>query len=136
MTTPLKIILSVVSFIVCSIIIALMKEAHMFGKTFIVFVLLFILRFIWAKSNNVTPKINNQNTASQQNLSAQQNNSVINNAQQHNVNSIQSNIIYNGGHNSSGSTNQNNIVQPSVPLSPPSSKKRGEFEGTNPYAEN
>lgn len=136
MTTPIKIIISVVLFIVCSIIIALLKEAHIFGKTFVVFILLFILKIIWAKSDNIGQKINSQNNTTQRNGLAQQNNSVSNIPPQNTMSSAQINIMYNGGHNANGSIGQNNSIQPLVSSSTPSSKKGGEFEGTNPYAKN
>lgn len=113
-----------------------MKEAHIFGKTFVVFILLFILKIIWAKSDNAGQKINSQNNASQQNVLAQQNNSINNIPPQNTLSSVQSNIMYNGGHNANGSVGQNNSIQPLVSSSTPSSKKGGEFEGTNPYAKN
>ena len=132
MNTVIKVVLSFVVFIVCSAIIRVMMNAHIFGKFIIVAVCVFIIRLIWSSGSskqvqqNQTQQISSQTPVSQAQHQANANTTKASN---------NSGIQYSGGHN--GEQNQSS----SIPLSsqqqaPPSNSKNKEFGGTNPYAKN
>lgn len=133
----IKIIVSIVLFIVVIAIIGIMKEAHIFGKTFLVFILLFVLKLIWAKSDNQqqtnSPQVNinhQQQAPHAQSNSAQGNsNTVIPSANTNTIN-------YNGGHNATAQNVQTPVQPHATPQPNNAARKSGEFDGSNPYAKN
>lgn len=133
-TTSVKVVASVFLFVIVSLMIALMKNAHIFGKTFLVIIMVYILKLIWTKSDNQKQTNTSLNSKTHINLSQQKN--APKNADINSSNISNDNITYNGGHNSDGhstqTTKQSIINQEPEPLS----KKNGEFGGSNPYAKN
>lgn len=125
-STLIKIVLTVVVFIGSSVIIAVMQEAHVFGKFLVVGVLLFTLKLIW--SGGKSDIANSTNVPS-------------NSQPLQYVNNIKPDFEYNGGHNSqqsSKSTHSHNVVdtESTIPVSPRTTESKKGFSGSNPYSKN
>ena len=138
MNTIVKVILTIVLPLAIGAVVAIIQEAHIFGKVFVSFIWFILLGLIWTNGKEDKSNALNQNPAQQSNSQTIANSVVKPTPTTQGNTNIPT---YTGGHNSGANTSQPNpIPQTTVTTKPQSNTQptngSKEFNGSDPYTKN